>query len=53
MTYEEKAQEEHPEINADRLEDIYCPSDFAYDEPYNCEGMTCNKCWNREIPEEE
>ena len=51
MTYKEKVMEENPEINAGALEDIYCPSEFGYTDC--CENTTCNKCWNREMPEEE
>lgn len=52
MTYKEKAQQEHPEINPIDLVYFYCPEDLGYNDPDNCAGLMCTKCWDREMPEE-
>lgn len=43
MTYKEKLQIEHPG----------CPVDYGCEDNPNCPGsITCEECWNREIPKE-
>lgn len=57
MTCKEKLIADHPEWTADQIyyfvHESHCPSDFGYlDDPEGgCDFMTCNVCWNREIPE--
>lgn len=55
MTFREKLEMEHPEIKHYL---ICCPYQFEYEKPGYCpkyqddDTMSCNDCWNREIPEE-
>ena len=59
MTCREKAKIEHPEWVDDRFEGgvAHCPETYGYleDPDYCCnfwDKSRCNRCWNREIPEE-
>ena len=58
MTYREKARIEHPESFGSEFYGgvAGCPSAYGYgDRPDFCRGVgiyECEKCWNREIPEE-
>lgn len=51
MTFREKYEKEH---TRELLElENFCPVDFGYEEERNCaKGLSCNECWDREIPEE-
>ena len=55
MTFKEKLKEEHPEKVDERCAGgcIGCPSNYGYEENYNCNGVTCKDCWNREMPNKE
>lgn len=56
MTCREKLKMEHPECICDEALGgcLDCPSDYGYlDNPVSCVGDgSCDKCWDREIPEE-
>lgn len=57
MTCKEKFYLEHPNIYTDFIK-TDCPHGYSYlDVPVYCTGDydedLCNKCWNREIPEED
>ena len=55
MTFRAKLKEEHPEKIDERCAGgcIGCPSNYGYEENYNCNGVTCKDCWNREMPNTE
>jgi hypothetical protein len=55
MTFRAKLKEEHPEKVDERCAGgcIGCPSNYGYEENYNCNGVTCKDCWNREMPNTE
>lgn len=57
MTYREKLAKEHPDkIDETKLGGcVGCPVLYGYEEepiPGFCQGITCQECWDREIPEE-
>lgn len=53
MTFKEKLMQEHPEKDIARTIDRHCPDFYGYEkENYLCDELTCDECWNREIPEE-
>lgn len=57
MTYREKLAKEHPDkIDETKLGGcVGCPVAYGYDDeptPGFCQGITCQECWDREIPEE-
>lgn len=54
MTLLEKAMQEHPTLDEDRIVSFLCPCDFGYeklDNGCNPDGAdvdeVCGKCWNR------
>lgn len=49
MTFREKFEKEHPK---ELLElENFCPVDFGYEKERDCaKGLSCNECWEREIP---
>lgn len=52
MTFKEKLAQEHPE-KLDKGCDsgcVGCPYEYGYEENYDCEGVDCLTCWNREMP---
>lgn len=51
MTFREKFEKEHPK---ELLElENFCPVDFGYEKERDCaKRLSCNECWDREIPEE-
>lgn len=57
MTYKERLQQEHPEMNDADFENevlFNCPSTFGYEENWYCLGdidMSCDKCWDRKMEE--
>jgi hypothetical protein len=64
MTFLEKLKEEHPEAityckngDIDYLGIVLCPSEFGYEPKTTsndgCDhiGLSCEQCWNREMPE--
>lgn len=56
MTFREKLAKEHPDcINEIFMGGAkYCPYKYGYEEqPKDCTGHLCSKCWDREIPETE
>ena len=55
MTFRAKLKEEHPEKIDERCAGgcIGCPSNYGYEENYDCKGVTCKDCWNREMPNTE
>ena len=59
MTCKEKYMKDYPDADVDWHIRFKCPSDYGYlPDPYNCdaatdtEAMSCETCWNRELPEE-
>ena len=57
MTLLEKAKQEHPELDEDKLVTWMCPCDLGYESmPDGCNQMAasgieaCRVCWNRETP---
>ena len=59
MTCKEKYIKEHPGCDIDAVIDGCCPSEYGYlHDPRNCdaatdtEAMSCETCWDRELPEE-
>ena len=59
MTCREKAKSEHPELVDDRFKGgvARCPGTYGYlEDPDYCynfwDKSRCNRCWDREIPEE-
>jgi len=51
MTFKEKLAKEHPEkLGKGSGGCIGCPHEYGYAENYDCEGVDCLTCWNREIP---
>ena len=68
MTFLEKFQKEHPELEIKSWRDIpqtyfgdategKCPMNIGYESKYEgseaCGGITCDGCWNRQVPETE
>jgi hypothetical protein len=60
MTCKEKYVNDHPGCDIDAVIAAYCPSYLGYlPDPRNCdaatdtEAMSCEACWNRELPEDE
>lgn len=52
MTYKEKLIKEHPEMVLRDGWHLGCPVSRGYeDNPYCPGGITCEECWDREIPE--
>ena len=53
MTFKEKLEKEHPGEDISELLKKTCPNDTGKGCPKECDGsiMSCNDCWNREIPE--
>lgn len=57
MTFREKLQKEHPEIENVNEADfcVGCPFEYGYESVENineiCSAMSCVNCWGREIPE--
>ena len=54
MTFKEKLQQEHPECVSDEEEGgcMGCPDSYGYDSYSPC-GLGCDRCWNREMEDEE
>lgn len=52
MTFFEKWKEEHPGEAVFRGYPPCCPYGYKYEEKYDCTGVSCRACWEREIPEE-
>ena len=54
MTFREKLQIDHPEYVSGEWANGCrgCPKDYGYEEYYDCRGIHCPECWDREIPEE-
>lgn len=52
MTFAEKYQIDHPDSEEGDCW-MFCPRDFRYEKESICDTMTCPKCWDREMPEEE
>ena len=51
MTIRDKLRMEHPECNANTIhETAKCPAHYGYPNTYDCIGITCKECWDREIP---
>ena len=52
MTFREKLAQEHPECIDNRLVSgcTGCPSNYGYEPDYECGGLSCWECWNREMP---
>lgn len=56
MTYLQKCLMEHPEFDKSTIVEIYCPKELGYSDDeaeYGCpngNSLTCEQCWNREIP---
>lgn len=52
MTFREKLKEEYPgKINENCAGGCEgCPSQYGYEERYDCKNVTCKDCWNREMP---
>ena len=60
MTFKEKLQKEYPRAVSDKFVGgcSRCPSDYKYEKAVSFEAcrtmyLTCEKCWNREIPTED
>ena len=51
MTFKEKLEREHPEALTDERVCLECPCDYGYEQKYDCTGIDCEICWNREIPD--
>lgn len=56
MTFFEKLKEEHPDKALECLgfedPELGCPEDYGYqDRSFDCAGIGCTECWNREMPE--
>ena len=52
MTFKEKLEREHPEALTDERICLECPCAYGYEQKYDCAGIDCEICWNREIPEQ-
>lgn len=54
MTFREKLEQEHPEMNIDDATLFDCPRTYKYEDRWDCNetDIFCDECWNREIPEE-
>ena len=56
MTLLEKAKQEHPELDEEKLVTWMCPCDLGYESlPDGCGQVgavqeICRECWNRETP---
>lgn len=52
MTFKEKLAQEHPEKLDKECDSgcVGCPYEYGYEENYDCEGVDCLTCWNRETP---
>ena len=52
MTFKEKLEQEHPE----KVDEGFCggckdcPCDYHYEKKWDCKGISCKECWNRETP---
>lgn len=52
MTFKEKLKQEHPE----KVDEGFCggckdcPCDYHYEKKWDCKGISCEECWNREMP---
>ena len=55
MTCKEKLAIEHPGMidNTCLAGCRGCPHDYGYMPNYDCDGVKCTDCWNREIPNKE
>lgn len=53
MTFKEKLAKEHPESVAEKFQGGCdgCPHKYGYEERWDCSGVPCDVCWNREMPE--
>ncbi len=58
MTFLEKLREDRPKAQTHRIVENHCPYEYGYEEYFECEvdivecPNECEKCWNREMPEE-
>ena len=53
MTFLDKYMQEHPGANViSDAHGIGCPYHHNYEKNYDCSGVTCTDCWQREIPED-
>lgn len=52
MTYLQKLAMYHPDWDLKKITEEYCPSYFCMDDPEYCDGESCYKCWQKEIPSE-
>lgn len=52
MTFKEKLEKEHPKKAREIVQQGYdvCPHEYGYEERWDCSGVSCCDCWNREIP---
>lgn len=57
MTFLEKFQKDHPDINLDSTLEYFCPSFYGYEAEFKCKVATegrnkyiCTRCWEREMP---
>lgn len=50
MTFKEKLEKEHPEKAREIVQQRYdvCPYEYGYEERWDCSGVSCCDCWNRE-----
>lgn len=53
MTFLEKFKEELPNypLNGSGGTPRACPHMCRYEQEYDCAGVSCEQCWNREMPE--
>ena len=54
MTFLEKFKEDNRTFYVnDSCTNIGCPANYGYEMHRKCKGHSCNKCWNREMPDTE
>ena len=58
MTFRERLQKEHPEVDEKKIKEgviLSCPFDHGYEDVKYCREtkfkVTCAECWDREMPE--